>query len=88
MYNLNRLKDMLVVMEDCVLKLENFNNIYRSIDNVEAILDGAYTSPTLADIRLLDLLLKWQKNKIPPWLFPHVCYNTKAVWSSEHNMGV
>ena len=36
MYNLNRLKDMLVVMEDCVLKLENFNNIYRSIDNVEA----------------------------------------------------
>ncbi|MGL5752207.1 MAG: hypothetical protein ACRCXT_16860 [Paraclostridium sp.] len=36
MYNLNRLKDMLVVMEDCVLKLENFNNIYKSIDNVEA----------------------------------------------------
>ncbi|MGL4910788.1 MAG: hypothetical protein ACRC3Y_00015 [Romboutsia sp.] len=36
MYNLNRLKDMLVVMEDCILKLENFNNIYSSIDNVEA----------------------------------------------------
>ena len=36
MYNINRLKDMLVVMEDCVLKLENFNNVYNSIDNVEA----------------------------------------------------
>ena len=32
--------------------------IENSIDNVEAILDGAYTSPALADIRLLDLLLK------------------------------
>ena len=32
MYNINRLKDM----EDCVLKLENFNNVYNSIDNVEA----------------------------------------------------
>jgi len=29
MYNINRLKDMLVVMEDCVLKLENFNNVYK-----------------------------------------------------------
>ena len=36
MYNINRLKDMLVVMEDCVLKLENFNNVYNTIDNVEA----------------------------------------------------
>lgn len=36
MYNINRLKDMLIVMEDCALKLENFNNIYKSIDNVEA----------------------------------------------------
>ena len=25
MHNINRLKDMLLVMEDCVLKLENFN---------------------------------------------------------------
>ena len=33
MYNINRLKDMLVVMEDCVLKQENFNNVYNSIDN-------------------------------------------------------
>lgn len=32
--------------------------IENSIDNIEAILDGAYTSPALADIRLLDLLLK------------------------------
>ena len=32
--------------------------IENNIDNVEAILDGAYTSPALADIRLLDLLLK------------------------------
>ena len=36
MHNINRLKDMLLVMEDCVLKLENFNNVYNSIDNVEA----------------------------------------------------
>ena len=36
MHNINRLKDMLLVMEDCVLKLENFNDVYNSIDNVEA----------------------------------------------------
>lgn len=29
MHNINRLKDMLLVMEDCVLKLENFNNVYK-----------------------------------------------------------
>jgi len=32
--------------------------IENNIDNVEAILDGAYTAPALADVRLLDLLLK------------------------------
>lgn len=32
--------------------------IENSIDNVEAILDGAYVSPALADVRLLDMLLK------------------------------
>lgn len=31
--------------------------IENSVDNVEAILDGAYTSPALADVRLLDLVL-------------------------------
>lgn len=36
MSNINRLKDMLLVMEDCVLKLENFNDVYNSISNVEA----------------------------------------------------
>lgn len=29
MHNINRLKDMLLVMEDCVLKLENFNDVYK-----------------------------------------------------------
>lgn len=33
MYNINRLKDMLVVMEDCILKLDNFNSAYNSTDN-------------------------------------------------------
>ena len=32
--------------------------IENSIDNVEAILDGAYVSPALADVRLLGMLLK------------------------------
>ena len=35
MHNINRLKDMLLVMQDCVLKLDNFNNVYNSISNVE-----------------------------------------------------
>ena len=34
MYNINRLKDMLVVMEDCVLKLDNFKTVYNSTDNM------------------------------------------------------
>ena len=35
MYNINRLKDMLVVMEDCVLKLDNFKSVYNSTDNMD-----------------------------------------------------
>ena len=35
MYNINRLKDMLVVMEDCVLKLDNFKAVYNSTDNMD-----------------------------------------------------
>ena len=35
MYNINRLKDMLVVMEDCVLKLDNFKTVYNSTDNMD-----------------------------------------------------
>ena len=35
MYNTNRLKDMLVVMEDCVLKLDNFKTVYNSTDNMD-----------------------------------------------------
>ena len=35
MYNINRLKDMLVVMEDCVLKLDNFKAVYNSTDNTD-----------------------------------------------------
>ena len=35
MYNINRLKDMLVVMEDCLLKLDNFKTVYNSTDNAD-----------------------------------------------------
>lgn len=36
MYNINRLKNILVVIEDCAFKLDNFNYVYNCIDNVEA----------------------------------------------------
>ena len=32
--------------------------IENNLDNVEMILDGAYTAPALTDVRLLDMLLK------------------------------
>ena len=36
MYNINKLKDMLIVMEDCAVKLDNFNYVYNNVDNIEA----------------------------------------------------
>ena len=35
--------------------------IENDVDNVEAILDGAYTSPALTDVNLLSLLLNDEK---------------------------